>query len=113
MRVCKNCNRDLDKRGHAPLCLIGKVLNKIDEGKPIESIRIAFPSDELKQSYSDMMAATKNFFDVVCELDDNAPDLTEKVAPHLEKFIVDLMLIYPTPNFFDTDLQTLLGQKVD
>jgi hypothetical protein len=120
MRICKHCRRDLDLRSHAPLCAAGNVVKQIDRGEPVESVRIAFPNDELKQAYSDMMArtammmqATKVFFDVCTELDDNAPDLTDQVAPHLEKFVVDLMLIYPNPEMFDVDLKTLLGQKVE
>lgn len=122
MKSCPRCGRDLDKTGHSLSCPIGQVVKQIDEGKSKnkenEAVRIAFPDEETRQQFQDMMArtalqmvATKTFIDSVTELDEDAPNLTHQIAPILEKFIMDLTMIYPTPSHFDVDLKILLGQK--
>lgn len=122
MKICSRCGRDLEKSGgrHSVTCPVGQFVKKIDEGKGNENIRIAFPNDELKQQFSEMMArtgqqmvATKTFFDACVELDEDAPDFMEKISPHLHKFVVDVVLTYPNPNQFDADLNTLLGKVTE
>lgn len=118
MKSCNRCGGNLETTGHSFSCPAGQLIKKIDEGRADESIRIAFPTDELRAEFGDMMArtaqaliATRTFFDVCTEFDENDPDLANKMGSPLEKFIVDLMLIYPDANQFDADITTLLGQK--
>lgn len=116
-KTCNRCGRDLDKTGHSLTCPAGQVIKKIDEGANNETIKIIFPNDDLKAEYGEMMArtalqmaATKTFFDACTEIDEEAPDFIKRLGPHLEKFVVDMFLIYPNPNLFDSDLNTLLGK---
>lgn len=120
MRICKHCRRDLDRRPHAPLCTIGNTIKAFDQGEGDESIRIAFPNDEAKHIYEEMMTRTvmmlttvKTFLDQGSELDETAPDFGEQFAPYLEKFLQDMFLIYPSPAFLEADLKTLMGKKVE
>lgn len=117
MKSCNRCGRNLEKTGHSLSCPVGQFIKQIDSGNGNANIRIAFPDDGLKKEFGDMMARTaqtmlavKNFYAQVVELDEDAPNLTEDVAPFLEKLITDLILIYPNMNQFDADLKTLLGQ---
>lgn len=120
MKRCPRCERDLEKTGHSLTCPLGQVFKKIDEGGEDETIRIVFPNDEIKARFGEMMmrtaqamTATKTFFDACIEMDEDAPDFISQIAPHLEKLVVDLVLIYPNPNLFDADLDTLLGKIIE
>lgn len=117
MKSCNRCGRNLEKTGHSPTCPVGEFIKQVDRGGGNEKIRIAFPDENLKREFGDMMARTaqtmvavKNFYAQAVELDDGAPNLSELIAPFLEKLMSDLILIYPNMNQFDADLKTLLGQ---
>jgi hypothetical protein len=118
MKSCSRCGRNLEKTGHSLSCSLGQFIKKVDEGGADERIRIAFPNDELKHQFGEMMARTaqamvavKTFYDACTEIDETDPEFMSELGPALEKFVVDLCLIYPNSVLFDQDLNTLLGKK--
>jgi hypothetical protein len=71
-------------------------------------------SEEIEREYGEflertgaMLETVKNFFDACSEIDENKPDFIKKIAPHVERLTIEMILNYPSPNQLVTDLKIL------
>lgn len=72
------------------------------------------PDEETRKDVGDMLkrvasalAAVDTFTDKMVELDEDAPDLSNKVGSLLERLTLTLMELYPNPRQFRADIESI------